>query len=64
VSDITGTSRCTAETVEAEWIEGSTTPAVGARFRGHVKRNNVRNMQATLDRIKAAAESSGESGHE
>jgi uncharacterized protein YndB with AHSA1/START domain len=135
VSDVTNTSRFNAETFEAEWIEGSTAPEVGARFRGHVKRNgrgptywtkctvvasdpgrefswvvgtpkhhpmtwgyrlrpadggtdlteyydlaesfplklswtlfgrargrtNARNMQATLDRIKAAAESPGES---
>jgi hypothetical protein len=27
------------EVVEAEWIDGATGPAVGARFRGHVKRN-------------------------
>jgi len=24
---------------EAEWLEGATGPAVGAKFRGHVKRN-------------------------
>src|SRR5690349_22380541 len=39
VSDITNTSRFNAETFEAEWIDGSTGPEVGARFRGHVKRN-------------------------
>jgi hypothetical protein len=27
------------ETFEAEWLEGATGPAVGAKFRGHVKRN-------------------------
>ena len=40
VSDVTNTSRYSAETFEAEWIDGSTGPEVGARFRGHVKRNN------------------------
>jgi hypothetical protein len=39
VSDITNTGRFNAETFEAEWLEGSTGPDVGARFRGHVKRN-------------------------
>lgn len=39
VSDITNTGRFSPETFEAEWLEGATGPAVGARFRGHVKRN-------------------------
>jgi uncharacterized protein YndB with AHSA1/START domain len=39
VSDITNTGKFSPETFEAEWIDGSTGPAVGARFRGHVKRN-------------------------
>jgi uncharacterized protein YndB with AHSA1/START domain len=39
VSDVTNASRFNAETFEAEWIEGSSRPEVGARFRGHVKRN-------------------------
>ena len=39
VSDVTNTSRFSPETFEAEWIDGSTGPEVGARFRGHVKRN-------------------------
>jgi hypothetical protein len=39
VSDVTNTGKFSPETFEAEWIEGATGPAVGARFRGHVKRN-------------------------
>lgn len=39
VSDVTNTGKFSPETFEAEWIEGSAGPAVGARFRGHVKRN-------------------------
>jgi uncharacterized protein YndB with AHSA1/START domain len=39
VSDITNTGRFSPETFEAEWLEGSAGPAVGARFRGHVRRN-------------------------
>ncbi len=39
VSDVTKIGRYSPETFEAEWLEGATGPAVGARFRGHVKRN-------------------------
>jgi uncharacterized protein YndB with AHSA1/START domain len=39
VTDVTGIGRFSPETFEAEWIDGATGPAVGARFRGHVKRN-------------------------
>jgi uncharacterized protein YndB with AHSA1/START domain len=39
VSDVTNTGRFSPETFEAEWIDGWTGPEVGARFRGHVKRN-------------------------
>src|SRR3981189_3457866 len=39
VSDVTKIGRSSPETFEAEWIEGATGPAVGAKFRGHVKRN-------------------------
>jgi hypothetical protein len=39
VSDVTKIGRYSPETFEAEWIEGATGPAVGAKFRGHVKRN-------------------------
>lgn len=39
VSDVTNIGQFSPETVEAEWIDGATGPAVGARFRGHVKQN-------------------------
>jgi uncharacterized protein YndB with AHSA1/START domain len=39
VSDITQTGRFSPETFEAEWIEGAEGPGIGARFRGHVRRN-------------------------
>jgi uncharacterized protein YndB with AHSA1/START domain len=39
VSDVTSIGRYSPETFEAEWIEGASGPAVGAKFRGHVKRN-------------------------
>jgi ligand-binding SRPBCC domain-containing protein len=39
VSDITRMGEYSPEVVEAEWMGGATGPAVGARYRGHVKRN-------------------------
>jgi len=39
ISDVTQIGRYSPETFEAEWIDGTTGPAVGARFRGHVRRN-------------------------
>ena len=39
VSDVTKIGRYSPETFEAEWLDGATGPAVGARFRGHVRRN-------------------------
>ncbi len=39
VSDVTKIGRYSPETFEAQWLEGATGPVVGAKFRGHVKRN-------------------------
>jgi len=39
VSDVTQIGRFSPETFEAEWIDGATGPALGAKFRGHVRRN-------------------------
>ncbi len=39
VSDITKMGEYSPEVIEAEWIDGATGPTVGARYRGHVKRN-------------------------
>ena len=39
VADVTRIGEFSPETFEAEWLDGATGPAVGARFRGHVKRN-------------------------
>lgn len=39
VSDVTRIGSYSPETFEAEWLDDATGPAVGARFRGHVKRN-------------------------
>ena len=39
VSDITRVGEFSPETFEAEWLSGARRPEVGARFRGHVRRN-------------------------
>jgi uncharacterized protein YndB with AHSA1/START domain len=39
VSDVTKMGEYSPEVIEAEWLGGATGPAVGARYRGHVKRN-------------------------
>jgi hypothetical protein len=39
VSDITRMGEYSPEVFEAEWLDGATGPAVGVRYRGHVRRN-------------------------
>jgi len=39
LSDVTRIGRYSPETFEAQWLDGATRPMIGARFRGHVKRN-------------------------
>ncbi|TCK20468.1 SRPBCC family protein [Pseudonocardia endophytica] len=51
VSDVRNTGRFSPETLEAEWLGGATGPAVGAKFRGHVKRNGRGPMYWTVCRV-------------
>jgi hypothetical protein len=53
VSDVSNTSRYSEETFEAEWLDGATTPALGARFRGHVLRNGRPPAYWTVCRVTA-----------
>lgn len=53
VADITNTGRFSPETLQAQWLDGATGPAVGVRFRGHVKRNGRPPMYWTVCRITA-----------
>jgi hypothetical protein len=53
VSDVRNTGRFSPETFEAEWLDGATGPAVGVRFRGHVKRNEIGPVYWTTCRITA-----------
>ena len=39
ISDIRNTGRWSPETIDAQWVDGATAPAVGVRFRGKVRRN-------------------------
>ena len=50
VSDITKMGEYSPEVFEAEWLGGATGPAVGARYRGHVKRNE--RGPALLDHVR------------
>jgi len=51
VSDVTRIGEFSPETFEARWTRGSTGPAVGAYFKGHVKRNGVGPIYWTLCRV-------------
>lgn len=53
VADITRTGEFSPETFEAEWLGGATGPAIGVKFRGHVKRNGVGPVYWTTCRIIA-----------
>lgn len=51
VSDVRNTGRFSPEVFESEWLDGATAPAVGGRFRGHVKRNQIGPVYWTVCRI-------------
>jgi Polyketide cyclase / dehydrase and lipid transport len=51
VADVRNTGRFSPETFEAKWVDGATGPAVGARFRGHVKRNEIGPVYWTTCRV-------------
>jgi hypothetical protein len=53
VSDVRNTGRFSPETFEAEWLDGATGPVLGARFRGHVKRNEIGPTYWTTCRVTA-----------
>jgi Polyketide cyclase / dehydrase and lipid transport len=53
VADVRNTGRFSPEVMEAEWLDGATGPALGARFRGHVKRNEIGPLYWTTCRVTA-----------
>jgi hypothetical protein len=54
VSDVTQIGKYSPETFEAEWLDGATGPAVGAYFRGHVKRNGIGPVYWTRCKVTAS----------
>ena len=54
ITDVTRIGSYSPETFEAEWLDGATGPAVGARFRGHVKRNGRGPIYWTTCRVSAS----------
>jgi Polyketide cyclase / dehydrase and lipid transport len=53
IADIRNTGRFSPEVLEAEWLDGATGPTLGARFRGHVKRNEIGPVYWTTCRVTA-----------
>ena len=53
VADVRNTGRFSPEVMEAEWLDGATGPELGAKFRGHVKRNEIGPVYWTTCRITA-----------
>ena len=53
VADVRNTGRFSPETFDAEWLDGATGPALGAKFRGHVKRNEIGPVYWTTCRVTA-----------
>ena len=53
IADVRNTGRFSPEVFEAEWLGGATGPALGARFRGHVKRNEIGPVYWTTCRVTA-----------
>jgi hypothetical protein len=51
VSDVTRIGEFSPETFEAEWLDGATGPAEGAKFRGHVKRNEKGPVYWTTSKV-------------
>ena len=51
VSDITRIGEFSPETFEAEWLGDAVGPAVGATFRGHVRRNEIGPVYWTTCRV-------------
>ena len=53
IADVRNTGRFSPEVMEAEWLGGATGPALGARFRGHGKRNEIRPVYCTTCEVTA-----------
>ncbi len=53
IADVRNTGKFSPEVFEAEWLDGATGPELGARFRGHVKRNEIGPVYWTTCKVTA-----------
>jgi uncharacterized membrane protein len=53
VADVRNTGKFSPEVIEAEWLDGATGPSLGAKFRGHVRRNEIGPVYWTTCRVTA-----------
>jgi Polyketide cyclase / dehydrase and lipid transport len=53
IADVRNTGQFSPETFDAEWLDGASGPALGARFRGHVRRNEIGPVYWTTCRVTA-----------
>jgi hypothetical protein len=53
ITDITRTGEFSPEVFESEWLGGATGPALGAKFRGHVRRNEIGPVYWTTCQVTA-----------
>ncbi|KDF02219.1 cyclase [Mycolicibacterium aromaticivorans JS19b1 = JCM 16368] len=53
IADTTRTGEFSPEVFESEWLDGATGPALGAKFRGHVRRNEIGPVYWTTCRVTA-----------
>jgi hypothetical protein len=53
IADVRNTGKFSPEVLEAEWLDGASGRALGARFRGHVKRNEIGPVYWTTCRVTA-----------
>ncbi len=53
VADVRNTGKFSPEVIEAEWLDGATGPELGAKFRGHVRRNEIGPVYWTTCRVTA-----------
>jgi len=53
IADVRNTGRFSPEVFESEWLDGATGPALGAKFRGHVRRNEIGPVYWTTCRVTA-----------
>jgi Polyketide cyclase / dehydrase and lipid transport len=53
IADVRNIGRFSPEVMEAQWLGGVNGPALGAKFRGHVKRNEIEPVYWTTCEVTA-----------